>query len=43
MNGTERDPGIIHRAVKDIFDRIRMVFDYLPPRFVFEVDALRIE
>lgn len=25
MNGSERDPGIIGRAVKDIFDRIHMV------------------
>ncbi|KAF3447469.1 hypothetical protein FNV43_RR12655 [Rhamnella rubrinervis] len=27
MNGTEKDPGIIHRAVKDIFDRIQMISD----------------
>ncbi|KAH7523757.1 hypothetical protein FEM48_Zijuj06G0045900 [Ziziphus jujuba var. spinosa] len=27
MNGTEKDPGIIHRAVKDIFDRIQMTSD----------------
>ena len=25
MNGSEDDPGIIHRAVKDIFVKIRMV------------------
>jgi len=25
MNGSETDPGIIHRAVKDIFTKIQMV------------------
>lgn len=30
MNGTEKDPGIIHLAVKDIFDRIQMVFNNGP-------------
>jgi centromeric protein E len=25
MNGSETDPGIIHRAVKDIFEKIQMV------------------
>lgn len=25
MNGSENDPGIIHRAVKDIFTKIKMV------------------
>lgn len=25
MNGSATDPGIIHQAVKDIFDRIQMV------------------
>ncbi|XP_073031375.1 kinesin-like protein KIN-7N [Primulina eburnea] len=27
MNGTENDPGIIHRAVKDIFANIQQTFD----------------
>ncbi|CAB4296745.1 unnamed protein product [Prunus armeniaca] len=25
MNGSEKDPGIIHRAVRDVFDRIQMI------------------
>ena len=25
MNGSEKDPGIIHRAVKDVFDMIQKV------------------
>lgn len=37
MNGSERDPGIIHRAVEDIFERIQMV---LPSLVVHKVDAL---
>ena len=28
MNGSENDPGIIHRAVKDIFAKIDMVYSY---------------
>lgn len=28
MNGSETDPGIIHRAVKDIFTKIQMVISY---------------
>ncbi|POO03725.1 Kinesin-like protein [Trema orientale] len=27
MNGSEKDPGIIHRAVEDIFERIQMISD----------------
>ncbi|KAL5558699.1 hypothetical protein UlMin_034910 [Ulmus minor] len=27
MNGSERDPGIIHRAVKEIFERIQVMSD----------------
>lgn len=27
MNGSETDPGIIHRAVKDIFEKIQMISD----------------
>lgn len=28
MNGTENDPGIIQRAVNEIFQKIEMVFIY---------------
>lgn len=39
MNGTENDPGIIHRAVKDVFQNIHMVSTVVC--FHIDLDMLR--
>ncbi|KAH0990093.1 hypothetical protein GBA52_001576 [Prunus armeniaca] len=41
MNGSEKDPGIIHRAVRDVFDRIQMVMSFII--FVLNFDAYCID
>ena len=40
MNGSERDPGIIQRAVEEIFERIQMVI--MHPTAAFRVNALSV-